>query len=285
MSVLPGAVEVDLDDDVGLLGLAFDLREAVCHGAPELLTVASSVAASRALACQQRVVLGGQPGGGPQVSGDADVADQDPGVEVALPGGRRVGELAEQHEVGVAGNDPETHAGQGFRHPLALGDQRRHAAQGVVGVPQGGAGGGLGEHRQVVRQPHQQHRVDDRGSGDQVAESPAGEGERLAHGAADDQLGRVVVDQRDRAGLRGEFAVGLVDDQDAAGHPVQQAAQVVERNTLSRRVVRARDEHDVGPVRSRWRRRPHRCRDRSRRRGRPRSTVVWVPSEMIGCIE
>ena len=32
--------------------------------------------------------------------------------------------------------------------------------EGVVGVPQRGAGGGLGDRRQVVRQPHQQHGVD-----------------------------------------------------------------------------------------------------------------------------
>lgn len=62
----------------------------------------------------------------------------------------------------------------------------------------------------------------------------------------DDELVRVVVDQRHGAGLRREFAVRLVDDQDAAGHGIQQASQVVERNALPGRVVGARDEHHVG---------------------------------------
>jgi hypothetical protein len=37
----------------------------------------------------------------------------------------------------------------------------------------------------------------------------------LLHGAGDDELGRRLLRQRHRAGLRGEFAIGLVDDQDA----------------------------------------------------------------------
>ncbi len=56
------------------------------------------------------------------------------------------------------------------------------------------------------------------------------------------------IDQLDRAGLRRELAVGLVDDQDAAGlrcQRLQQGPQVIERNALSRRVVRAGDEDDV----------------------------------------
>ena len=47
--------------------------------------------------------------------------------------------------------------------PVAFGDQRRDAAQRVVGVPQRRAGGGLGERRQVIRQANQQHRVDHAG--------------------------------------------------------------------------------------------------------------------------
>ena len=197
---------------------------------------------------QERVVLVGQAGGGAQVSGNADVADQDAGVEVALPGGGRVGELTEQHEVGVAGDDPKTHAAQGFGDPLTFGDQCGDAGQRLVGVSQRGACGGLGERRQVVRQPHQQHRVDHRGRGDQVAEPAAGERERLAHRARHDQLGRVLLDEADRAWRRRELAVRLVEDQDAGVHRVEQPAQIVQRNALPRRVVRAGDEHDVGAV-------------------------------------
>src|SRR6185503_11777298 len=81
---------------------------------------------------EQRIVLLGQPCGGAQVSGNADVADQDAGVEVALPGRGRVGKLAEQYEVGVAGNHPKTLVGQRFCDAIALGDQLRDAAEGVV---------------------------------------------------------------------------------------------------------------------------------------------------------
>ena len=115
---LPGAVEVELDDDVGFLGAALNSRAACCcpyfgHGAPTGVAGASSVAAIWALASQERVVLVGQARRGAQVAGNADVADQHAGVQVALPGGRRVGEFAEQHEVRVARDHPKTHAGQG----------------------------------------------------------------------------------------------------------------------------------------------------------------------------
>ena len=187
-----GAVEVELDDDVGFLGLAFDLRATwFGHCAP---MISSCAVGQRCAGCQQRVVLLGEPCGGAQISGDADVADEDAGVEVALPGGGRVGELTEQHEVGVAGNDAKTHAGQRFCDTVTFGDQLRHAAERVVGVAQRGACGRLGDRRQVVRQPNQQHRVDHGGRGDQIAESATGERERLAHGAGDNQLGRVLVD-------------------------------------------------------------------------------------------
>ena len=151
MSTTAGAVEVELDDDVGFLGLAFDrvaVDDLVGHCAPGF---------GRRWLSEQRVVLVGKADGGAQISGDADVADEDAVVQVALPGRGRVGELAEQDEVGVAGDHPKTHAGQRIRHAVAFGDQRRDAAEGVVGVPQRRAGGGLRDRRQVIRQPDQQH--------------------------------------------------------------------------------------------------------------------------------
>ena len=111
-----------------------------------------------------------------------------------------------------------------------------------------GTGRRLRERRQVIGQPDKQHGLDQRRRGDQVAETTAGECERLAHGARDDQLCRVLVDQLDRAGLRRELTVCLVEDKDARAQGVEQATQLVERNTLPRRVVRAGDEHDVGVV-------------------------------------
>ena len=48
-------------------------------------------------------------------------------------------------------------------------------------------------------------------------------------------------------GCDGELAIGFVDDQDP-GCRVQQPAQIGQRNTLSRRVIGAGDEHHVGPA-------------------------------------
>ena len=129
-----GAIEVEFDDDVGFFGGALNACAATGgHDAPK--GWANSVAARSALAARNASFSVGQSDRRAQVSGDADVADQDPGVEVTLPGGRRVGEPAEQHEVGVAGNDLKTHAAQRRCHPLPFGDQRRDAAERVVGVP------------------------------------------------------------------------------------------------------------------------------------------------------
>ena len=158
---MPGAVEVELDDDVGFLGGALNARAATGgHDAPN--GWASSVAA-RSARWPKGTRRSRRPGRSwPAGSRDADVADQDAVVEVTLPGAGRIGEPPEQHEVGVAGNDPKTHAAQRRCDPVPLGDQRRDAAQRVVGVPQRGPGGGLGDDGQVVGQPHQQHRVDHR---------------------------------------------------------------------------------------------------------------------------
>ena len=134
-------------------------------------------------------------------------------------------------------------------------------------MPQRGAGGGLGDRRQVIRQPHQQHGVDNGRRSDQVTEAAAGERERLAHGPGDDQLGRVFVDQLDRAGLRRELAVRLVEDENAGGHRVEQPAQVAERDALARRVIRAGDEHHVGAA-----------------LGDRRDGDVYVKAEVVGAV-
>ena len=55
----------------------------------------------------------------------------------------------------------------------------------------------LGERRQVVRQAHEPQGVGDGRVGREVAESRAGEGEGLAHGAGDDQP-RAAGEQRQR---------------------------------------------------------------------------------------
>ena len=135
---------------------------------------------------------------------------------------------------------------QGSTDSLAFGDQCRHTAQRFVEMPQSGASGGLGDGRQVIRQTHQQDRVDDRGCGHQVSQAATGEGECLAHGPADDQSRRVLIKQSDRTGLRGKLSVGLVDDQHAGGHRLQQPSQIGRRNALPGGIVRACHENHVG---------------------------------------
>ena len=66
-----------------------------------------------------------------------------------------------------------------------------------------GPRGGLGERRQVVRQPHQLQCVDHRRVGRQVADPGAGERERLAHGAGDDQPRVPRQQRRARCGVPG----------------------------------------------------------------------------------
>ena len=102
-----GAVEVDLDDELGLAGGPLDACSAV-HAA-----FSQSGAVFRRDLTQggeEGVGLLRRAGGDPQPAGQADVADQHAAVEQRLPGGGRVGEAPEEHEVGVAG-----HAGQAQR--------------------------------------------------------------------------------------------------------------------------------------------------------------------------
>ena len=61
-----------------------------------------------------------------------------------IPG---IGEVTEEHEVGVAGNHTEAHVRQRVRDAIAFGDEHRDAAEGVVGVPERGPGGGLSQTR------------------------------------------------------------------------------------------------------------------------------------------
>ena len=126
-----------------------------------------------------------------------------------------VGEPTEQQEVRVAGD----HAEPLPASPLST---RSRSADSSCTLPRvssacrnAARAAACVTDRQVVRQAHQQQRVDHRRRGDQVAEPSAGERERLAHRPGHDELRRVLVDQCDRAGLRREFGVRLVDDHDA----------------------------------------------------------------------
>ena len=68
--------------------------------------------------------------------------------------------------------------------PVALGLELLDVPEQRVGVRQRGQRGGLGDRRQVVRQPHQLHGVDHGRVGGQVAQPQPGRAERLGHRAA-----------------------------------------------------------------------------------------------------
>ena len=140
----------------------------------------------------------------------------------------------------------EAEVGQSGGDPFALGDDGRNSREGVVGVPQCRARGSLRDHREVIRQTDQQQGVDHRRVGGQVTEPPSGERERLAHGSADNNRGRELLDERHSARCRGELRVGLVDDDDA-GCRRRDCPHLVQRYRATRRIVRRRQEHHVGP--------------------------------------
>ena len=109
--------------------------------------------------------------------------------------------------------------------------------------------GRLRHRRQVVGQTHETHRVADLARGGHVTDARAGERERLAHRAADDQA-RVIGEQLEgarRARAR-ELDVRLVDDDDGVRRRVVDGAHDVVAHRGARRVVRRADEHDVRTV-------------------------------------
>ncbi len=69
-------------------------------------------------------------------------------------------------------------------------------------VPQRRQRGRLGDRREVVGQPDDAERVADRGVGGEVAEPGAGERERLAHGAGDDEVAVLAAAARARSASR-----------------------------------------------------------------------------------
>ena len=60
------------------------------------------------------------PGRDTKIVGDAHVADEDAPLEQRRPGRVRVGEAAEEHEVGVAGHRVEAELGEPGDDPVAL---------------------------------------------------------------------------------------------------------------------------------------------------------------------
>ena len=102
--------------------------------------------------------------------------------------GVRVVDAAEQHEVASLGRTARSRA-RGARATMRSrcapisSTMREH----LGAWRERGDRGRLGERRQVVRQAHEAERVDDRRVRGEVADAGAGERERLAHGARDEQ--------------------------------------------------------------------------------------------------
>ena len=62
-------------------------------------------------------------------------------------------------------------------------DHRQHLGR----VIESGHRGRLGEAREVIRKPHEPHRVGDRGVGREIPDPRAREGECFTHGAGDNE--------------------------------------------------------------------------------------------------
>ena len=231
------------------------------------------------------------PGRDTKIVGNAHVADEDAPVEQRRPRGVRVGEPAEQHEVGVARHRVEARARAA---PRRSGRAASLIASTVSSMRSACAERGerdrLGLGREVVRHPHQAQRVDERGVGGEVAEPATGERERLAHRA-----GHHEPRPRRRAGsARSACPAGRTRRTPRRRRP----APLAPRRAPPRR-RRGRGRCRSGCSASRGRRRPGRCRRTCADGGcrveverspaghaaHPVDQVVPVVVVMIGCIE
>ena len=213
----------------------------------------------------------------PQPAVRTGLADQHAVVEQALPDGVPVGVAAEQHEVGVALGDLRPRAAQPGGRGVALGAQVVDAGEQLVGVPQRGQRGGLGDGAEVVGQPHHADRVADLRRGREVAEPGPGERERLAHRAGDDQVAQ--------AGSSSS-ALGVPARRNSAyassttTSPVSRAASQqrlddVERQRRAGRVVGRGQQHHGRPLLVDQLAGARRGRARSRSRGARRPSGCW----------
>ncbi len=176
-----GAVEVELELDRRLARRAAQRRRAGGSGA------AHEAESSEASASRNAVVSCLGAGRHTQVMRDADVADQHALVVQSAPRLGGVVDAAEQHEVGPRLVRLVPDRLERRRDAVALRDDLVDHPEHGRRVPQRRARGRLRERAQVVRQAHEAQRVDERRVGRQVADARAGERERLAHRARDDQ--------------------------------------------------------------------------------------------------
>ena len=98
----------------------------------------------------------------------------------------------------------------------------------------------------MVWQAHEPQRVDEGGVRGEIADAGAGESERLAHGARDDEALTTGQQRQGRAlVVRGELEVRLVDDDDAVARLVHRLDDV-EPERGARRIIRRAQEDHIG---------------------------------------
>ena len=170
--------------------------------------------------------------------------DQHAVAQQVLPQALGIGQAPEEDEVGVRGGRLQTQLLQTGHDPVPLFADASDLPQQLVPVAQRRQGDGLGHRGEVVGQAHQHDGLDHGRIRGEVADPGPRQGEGLAHGAADDQLGRVLGEQRDTAGLRREFAVRLIDDHDAR-RGIEDPPDVLQRGDVSGGVVGRGDKDDV----------------------------------------
>ena len=245
----PAAVEVELDEDLRLLGLPLDPR------GPAHPSLRSSVPSAMHLGeclLERRHLVGGADRD-PQPAVRAGLPDQHAAVEQRLPDSMTVLEAAEQYEVGVARRRPAspcsrsqaTVPSRSARSSSTLPSSSRR-------VPQRRQRDRLGDRRQVVGQPHDAQRVADLGCGGEVAQPGPGQRERLAHRAGDDQVAVLRAAARARWGCRR----GGTRRTPRRPPPARRRARrglAQRRDRLGRqrgagRVVRRRQQHHARPL-------------------------------------
>ena len=114
----------------------------------------------------------------------------------------RSAKRAEQREVRVAVGHLEPLLAQPGHGGVPLGAQVVDPAEQLGRVPQRRQRGRLGDGGEVVGQPHHADRVADLGRRGEVAQPGAGERERLAHGAGDDEVAVLAAAARARSACR-----------------------------------------------------------------------------------
>ena len=181
-----GAVEVELDDQLGLAGRPLD----ACSAAHARQSSQSGAVLRRDLTQggEEGVGLLRRAGGHPQPAGQPDVAHQHARGRAAPATPRRESaKCPNSTKLASLGTLVRPMPGSAATIRSRCGLDRVDGGQQRVGVRQRGPRRGLGQRAQVVGQPHQLQRVDHGGVGGQVAQPQPGHAERLAHRPADHQ--------------------------------------------------------------------------------------------------